>query len=801
MNNLGNIVHVLSMLFDADQVIELRIPKTSRKTVSGYFNDPVKLAEAVMQWNGKAPGIYLTINPVKPDLLARSANHLREYAEQTTSDNDILKRQWLPLDFDPVRSAGISSTREEHEAALGRAKEVRACRHGLGWPEIIFADSGNGAHLLYRIDLPNTPENTSLIQRCLIALALQFDDGIVSVDLTTYNPARIWKLYGTMACKGDSTAERPHRQSRLLDVPNKIEVVGRDLLEHLASMVPDEPKPERSSFKGNGFDLDQWIEQSGLVIVRTGSWNGGRKWILNPCPWNDEHTNQAAYIIQQSNGAIAAGCHHNGCAGKGWHDLRDIVEPGWRERRKGTETDPKDNPWSRAKDAPSFLAEQDQEIDYLEDKVLKPGSITELFSPKGIGKTHIAHAYAVRLAKAEKRVLLIDRDNPKREVRRRLKAWGASEAENLKILGRDDAPPLTDTKTWSSFPYKDYDLVIIDSLDASTEGTGEQDSAKPSRAIAPLLDIAHRDEGPAVLVLGNTVKSGAHYRGSGVIGDRADIVYEVRDATDLKPSGKKPWWEELPPSGEGDWAARATRRKKRTSYRLAFIPSKFRVGEEPDPFCLEICLPEDQLWDLRDVTVDIIKSGEDTIAQAKKVKEEQLDKAAQALVEVITERVRGDKPILKTDGGNYLREEANITREDARQLIEDKANVFWKIVPLPGKGKPLGLVPLDWEPPKNDPAAKMQGSGEADQKPLSETPISADQAQSGRQKYPARNALPEAEMQGGLFSPPRDSNRSTDTTRDVLTPWGRLSQLSEEDRRRWEHTQGIQKRADWEQNL
>jgi replicative DNA helicase len=31
-------------------------------------------------------------------------------------------------------------------------------------------------------------------------------------------------------------------------------------------------------------------------------------------------------------GAVAAGCHHNGCRGKGWHDLRDTVEPGWQSR-------------------------------------------------------------------------------------------------------------------------------------------------------------------------------------------------------------------------------------------------------------------------------------------------------------------------------------------------------------------------------------------------------------------------------------------------------------------------------------
>jgi hypothetical protein len=123
----------------------------------------------------------------------------------------------------------------------------------------------------------------------------------------------------------------------------------------------------------------------------------------------------------------------------------------------------------------------------------------------------------------------------------------------------------------------------VDALDASAEGIGEKDSAKPSPAIAPLLDIAHRKNRPAVTILGNTVRSDAHSRGSGVIEDRLDIVYEIRDATDLKPSGKKPWWQELPSAGAAEWAVRADRRKRRTRYRLAFISTKFRVCEEPDP--------------------------------------------------------------------------------------------------------------------------------------------------------------------------------------------------------------------------
>ena len=38
-------------------------------------------------------------------------------------------------------------------------------------------------------------------------------------------PARITKLYGTMTRKGDHTPERPHRRSRILEIPDELKVV------------------------------------------------------------------------------------------------------------------------------------------------------------------------------------------------------------------------------------------------------------------------------------------------------------------------------------------------------------------------------------------------------------------------------------------------------------------------------------------------------------------------------------------------------------------------------------------------
>jgi putative DNA primase/helicase len=337
--DLAEMQKALSLLHMPDSVIELRILDTGRTgTVSGYFDNFERLAEAAARWSGKAPALYITLNSCNPALLARSANRLTSWAKHTTADHDIVKRHWLPLDFDPVRPAGISSTDAEHEAARERARACMDWLHRQGWPKPISADSGNGAHVVYPIDLPNDEKSAALVKRCLEALALLFSDQEVSLDLSIFNASRIWKLYGTKACKGENLPERPHRLAHLLGVPETLQAVSIDHLARLAAMLPP-PRTaasHRLAAERAPFDLPRWIAEHGLHVAMHGPWGaGGRMWVLNPCPWNPDHTNRAAYIVQFADGAIAAGCHHNGCADNDWHRLREVYEPGWRDRRAG----------------------------------------------------------------------------------------------------------------------------------------------------------------------------------------------------------------------------------------------------------------------------------------------------------------------------------------------------------------------------------------------------------------------------------------------------------------------------------
>ena len=335
----------LQLLAPPGGVFEVR--SLGDRIASGYFDadhipeaaDKIEALDAA----GTYRGIYVTLNPVHPALLSRRSNRIETRLPRdaaTTADADIIRRWWFPVDIDPKRPSGISSTDEEHAAALDVAGKVAGFLTEIcGFPAPIRADSGNGAHLDYRIDLPNDDECRTLIERCLKALAAAFDRPPAEdqpgweIDQTVFNAARIWKLYGTMCRKGDHTPQRPHRRARILAVPPAIEVVPREALERLAALAPEEERPAqptRSRSGGSGPDLDEWLREYGGSLPRyQAKSNPGCRsfYVFDVCPWDSSHRDRSAFMGQLTSGPLIAGCHHNGCSGNGWADLRALVEP------------------------------------------------------------------------------------------------------------------------------------------------------------------------------------------------------------------------------------------------------------------------------------------------------------------------------------------------------------------------------------------------------------------------------------------------------------------------------------------
>lgn len=213
------------LLIAPGQVVELRALGVQRNggrphTEAGFFDHDhlLDLAKTALRVTPYAKGVYFTLNPLRPDLLARRCNRIDWANEgELAKDKDVLARRWLLIDADPSRDPLVSATDEEKGVASHTILDLREFLRSRSWPDPLLADSGNGYHLLYHIDLP--ANDGGVVERILRALAQRFDNDRVKIDQTVFNPSRICKLPGTLARKGDSTPTRPHRRAKLLEEP------------------------------------------------------------------------------------------------------------------------------------------------------------------------------------------------------------------------------------------------------------------------------------------------------------------------------------------------------------------------------------------------------------------------------------------------------------------------------------------------------------------------------------------------------------------------------------------------------
>lgn len=251
------IYSALKLIIEPGQVFEIRALGCKARIGSrphirrGYFDsshiaeaavEAAKLTERKDRQGWGADGVYLTLNPLNTDLLSRCANRVEMQTERgnATDDEHILSRRWLLIDVDPKRISGVSSSDTELEASrlIGQriAKSLTA-DHAFPSPAII-SNSGNGWHILYRVDLPNDDSSTTLVKSFLNALDYLFGDLTTGVDTKVFNASRICKIPGTFARKGDHTETRPHRRSAVIRFSESPAIVTPDQLEAVARLLP-----------------------------------------------------------------------------------------------------------------------------------------------------------------------------------------------------------------------------------------------------------------------------------------------------------------------------------------------------------------------------------------------------------------------------------------------------------------------------------------------------------------------------------------------------------------------------------
>ena len=330
----------LSVIVKPGAIFELRILNNQKKTDirSAYFDDPDAAIEALRKQNLQGCNVYIVLNSINEACKARQQWNRFCQGCTTTSDTDIIGRDWLPIDIDPVRPAGTSSSDEEIAAAKSIAEKVFHYMESQGFYRPIMATSGNGWHLLYKIALANSPENKELVSKVLKTLNAFFSTADAKVDVANSNAARIFKLYGTLAQKGLSTEERPHRMSKIQWMPKEVQVNDKTLLEKIARSLNVEPeKKEYNRHDPKHFDLGEWLDRYGIEY-EVEECKDYVKYILPVCPFNDSHTGKDACLFQLNNGAISFHCFHDSCADHTWQELRQMYEPdAYEQRQKYTE--------------------------------------------------------------------------------------------------------------------------------------------------------------------------------------------------------------------------------------------------------------------------------------------------------------------------------------------------------------------------------------------------------------------------------------------------------------------------------
>lgn len=184
--------------------------------IAGFFdnNHLDKMAGEAAVLSGRSKGVYFTFNPIRHSSNEHWNHMYRADKGMLACDSDILKRSLIMIDFDPRRPSNTSASDSEKNSAWQLACQVKQSLAQRGLPCFMVADSGNGYHLYYRVDLPVDDPRPKML---LKYLSTTFPSENVTIDTTVSKPSQLTKLFGTLAAKGIPTYDRPHRFSSIIE--------------------------------------------------------------------------------------------------------------------------------------------------------------------------------------------------------------------------------------------------------------------------------------------------------------------------------------------------------------------------------------------------------------------------------------------------------------------------------------------------------------------------------------------------------------------------------------------------------
>lgn len=304
---------------------------------SGYFKSFDNLVKQLAPYTEMDDEqIYFVLNRIDDACYARpQCEKFVKSPKVTTTDSDIIKREWVFIDFDPIRKSSVNASQEEFDFATKKARDVYKFLKEKGFEEPLFCISGNGSHLQYKVDLPNDEPTTEIIKNFYAYLASQFTDEKVDIDRKIFNLARLCKTYGTVAKKGANIQDRPWRKAEIKYVPKEIKTTPIEKFRELADLVPKEEKKQNGVnetnrfFSVNKFDLEGWLNYHNIEYRKKQD-GGSAKYEIKNCPWEDTHSTKnpfSSVLYQDTDGKMVYSCAHSHCSDKKWRDFRLFFEP------------------------------------------------------------------------------------------------------------------------------------------------------------------------------------------------------------------------------------------------------------------------------------------------------------------------------------------------------------------------------------------------------------------------------------------------------------------------------------------
>ncbi|MEW2141372.1 AAA family ATPase [Micromonospora vinacea] len=174
------------------------------------------------------------------------------------------------------------------------------------------------------------------------------------------------------------------------------------------------------------------------------------------------------------------------------------------------------NPPARVASGPTPLAgalsldeEDEGDQDWLVDGILARGDYMSLFGPSGVGKSLLMLDWSLRMVRRGARVLYLDKENPKKAIRARLRAMGATpeDMSRLAVMPFVDLPDLATSAGAQALADMAHqhcaDVVVLDTISKFSQ-VGQASQSDRWQAIYNLSITPLLSGGVAVAQLDHT---------------------------------------------------------------------------------------------------------------------------------------------------------------------------------------------------------------------------------------------------------------------------------------------------------